>query len=94
MTRSTSLAVTSRDRTATTPWLFTPFKWLPDEPAMTLRISQPAISSASSTARRMSSTAASMLTTVPLRSPFDAAVPMPVTSTPPSVTSATTTPTL
>ncbi len=93
-TRSTSPDATSRLRTATTPWLLKPLMWLPAEPAITLRISPAAISSASSTALRIASTVFSMLTTTPLRSPRDAAVPIPTTSTPPSVTSATITPIL
>jgi len=52
------------------------------------------MSSASSTAFRIASTVASMLTTVPFLSPLDDAVPMPVISTPSSLTSATITPTL
>src|SRR5579884_2928838 len=94
ITRSTSAGPTSRFFTATTPWLLKPFTCAPAAPAMTLRISQPAMSSASSTALRMAATVASMLTTVPLRSPVDAAVPMPVISTPPVASSATTTPIL
>ena len=68
-TRSTSPAATSRLLTATTPWLLNPLMWLPAEPATTLRISHPAISSASSTALRMASTVASMLTTMPFCKP-------------------------
>src|SRR5262245_2530080 len=93
-TRSTSPCATSRLFTATTPWLLKPLMWLPAEPATTLRISQPAISSASSTALRMAATVASMLTTVPFFKPVEACVPMPVISIPWSPTSATTTPTL
>src|SRR5262245_21719044 len=93
-TRSTSPWATSRLFTATTPWLLKPLMWLPAEPATTLRISQPAISSASSTALSMAVTVASMLTTVPFLSPVEACVPMPVISMPCSPTSATTTPTL
>ena len=94
MTRSTSPGPTSRFFTATTPWLLKPFRWLPAAPAMTLRISQPAMSSASSTARRIDSTVASMLTTTPFLRPRDTAVPIPVISTPPSASSATMTPIL
>ena len=81
MTRSTSLAATSRLRTGTTPCRLMPLMWLPADPTTTLLISQPAMSSASSTALRMASTVASMLTTVPFLSPLDACVPMPVIST-------------
>src|SRR6266568_1842931 len=45
--------------------------------------------SASSIARRIEATVASMLTTTPLRSPFDGCVPMPMMSMPSSVTSPT-----
>src|SRR6188508_1677450 len=63
-------------------------------PAYTEWISQPAISSASSTARWIDCTVDSMLTTTPFLSPRDGCEPMPSTSMPPSAftspTSATT----
>ena len=52
-------------------------------------ISHPAMCSASSIARLIEATVASMLTTTPLRSPFDGCVPMPMMSMPSSVTSPT-----
>src|SRR5439155_24453866 len=52
-------------------------------------ISAPAISSASSTARRIEATVASMLITTPLRNPRDGCVPMPITSMPVGVISPT-----
>ena len=61
---------------------------------MTERISQPAISSASSVALRIASTVASMLTTTPLRSPLEVEEPMPTISVPCAVSSATIAPTL
>jgi hypothetical protein len=65
--------------------------WLPAMPAYTLRILQSAISSASSSARWIDSTVASMLTTTPFFRPFDSCWPRPITSWRPSaITSATT----
>ena len=85
MTRSMSWRVTSRflPAMAMTPRLLIPLMWPPAIPTKADRISTPAISSASSTARRMESTVASMLTTTPLRSPRDGLWPRPMTSTTP-----------
>ena len=52
-------------------------------PAYTDRISHPAISSASSSARLMDCTVCSILTTTPFRSPVDGLVPIPTISIPP-----------
>src|SRR3546814_2366260 len=54
--------------------------WLPEIDAYTERISQPAISSASSTARWIDCTVDSMSTTTPRLSPRDSCEPMPMTS--------------
>ena len=54
--------------------------WLPEIEAYTERISQPAISSASSTARWIDCTVDSMSTTTPRFSPRDSCEPMPITS--------------
>ena len=54
--------------------------WLPEIEAYTERISQPAISSASSTARWIDCTVDSMSTTTPRLSPRDSCEPMPITS--------------
>src|SRR5690606_8453503 len=54
--------------------------WLPEIEAYTLRTSQPAISSASSTARWIDCTVESMSTTTPRRKPRDSWLPMPITS--------------
>ena len=54
--------------------------WLPLIEAYTLRTSQPAISSASSTARWIDCTVESMSTTTPRRRPRDSCEPMPITS--------------
>ena len=80
--------------TATTPWLFTPRRWLPPIAVNTDSISTPAICSASATARLMPSTVASMLATTPFRRPRAACWPMPITSTPVGVSSAMTAHTL
>ncbi len=53
--------------------------WLPAMPVKASLIWQAAISSASSSARRIDCTVASMLTTTPLRSPCEAACPSPMT---------------
>ena len=60
------------------PRLLKPVMWPPAIPVYTDEISQPAMSSASSTAFLMDSTVASMLTTTPLRRPTDGWVPMPM----------------
>src|SRR6478672_13830863 len=62
------------------PGEFLQWMWLPEIDAYTLRTSQPAISSASSTARWIDCTVESMSTTTPLRSPRDSCEPMPITS--------------
>ena len=54
--------------------------WLPAMPANTERISQPAMSSASSTARWIDCTVDSMLTTTPFFRPREGCEPMPITS--------------
>src|SRR5579863_1120307 len=94
MTCSTSLCVTSLSRIATTPWELRLRTWLPAIPANTEWISQPAISSASSTARWIDCTVDSMLTTTPFFRPREGCDPMPSTSIEPSAptspTSATT----
>src|SRR5262245_60899972 len=59
-------------------------------PANTALISQPAISSASSTALRIESVVASMSTTTPRRSPRDGWDPIPITSIESPLRSATT----
>jgi hypothetical protein len=54
--------------------------WLPEMLAYTERISQPAISSASSIARCIDCTVDSMSTTTPRFMPRDSCEPMPITS--------------
>src|SRR5256884_1430219 len=94
ITCSTSPCVTSLSRTPTTPWEFRLRTWLPAMPANTEWISQPAMSSASSTARWMDCTVDSMLTTTPFFSPREGCEPRPSSSiepsSPTSPTSATT----
>ena len=77
--RPTSSGVISRffPATATTPRLLNPFTWGPQSARYTLSISMPAVSSASTTAFLIESTAASRFTTRPRRIPFDSATPMP-----------------
>src|SRR5450830_1425825 len=95
MTRATSVAVTSFSLIATMPLELELRIWLPAIPAYTLRILQSAISSASSSARWIDSTVASMLTTTPFFNPLDSDWPRPITSWRPSCnTSATTATTL
>src|SRR5581483_9497607 len=84
MTCSTSLCVTSLSRMATTPWELRLRTWLPAIPANTEWISQPAMSSASSTARWMDCTVDSMLTTTPFFRPREGWEPSPSTSIAPS----------
>src|SRR5690606_29114715 len=84
MTRSTSPAVTSLSRMATMPCELRLFTWLPAMPANPELISQPAISSASSTARWMDCTVDSMFTTTPFFSPREGCEPMPMISMEPS----------
>src|SRR6185312_1118578 len=94
ITCSTSPCVTSRSRIATTPWELRLRTWLPAMPANTEWISQPAMSSASSTARWIDCTVDSMLTTTPFFRPREGWEPRPSTSivpsTPTSPTRATT----
>ena len=84
ITCATSISVTSRSRIATTPCEFRLRTWLPAMPAYTEWISQPAISSASSTARWIDCTVDSMLTTTPFLRPRDGCEPRPITSIEPS----------
>src|SRR5215472_10090678 len=84
MTCSTSPCDTSLSRTPTTPWEFRLRTWLPAMPANTEWISQPAMSSASSTARWIDCTVDSMLTTTPFFSPRDGCEPTPSSSIEPS----------
>src|SRR5690606_27244530 len=85
---------TSRSRMPTMPCEFRLRTWLPAMPAYTAWISQPAISSASSTARWMDCTVDSMLTTTPRLRPREGCEPRPTISMLPSApispTSATT----
>src|SRR5450830_30517 len=91
ITRETSAALTSLSLIATMPLELKLRMWLPAIPVYTLRILQSAINSASSSARWIDSTVASMLTTTPFFRPFDSAWPRPMTSWRPSDnTSATT----
>src|SRR6201996_7716450 len=84
ITCSTSLCVTSLSRMATTPCELRLRTWLPAIPANTEWISQPAMSSASSTARWMDCTVDSMLTTTPFLRPREGCEPSPNTSIEPS----------
>src|SRR5690606_16511641 len=84
ITRSTSPGVTSLSRIATMPCELRLRTWLPAMPVYTLLISQPAISSASSTARWIDCTVDSMFTTTPRFSPRDGDEPKPITSILPS----------
>src|SRR5215472_17517003 len=84
MTCSTSPCDTSLSRTPTTPWELRLRTWLPAMPANTEWISQPAMSSASSTARWIDCTVDSMLTTTPFFSPRDGCEPTPSSSIEPS----------
>src|SRR5882672_7465910 len=84
--RRTSSRVISRflPATAITPRLLNPLMCGPDSARWTESISTPAISSASSIAFLIESTAASTLTTTPRLMPRDSATPMPTTSSVPS----------
>ena len=86
MARRTSSRVISRflPATATTPRLLNALTCAPDSPRWTESISTPAVSSASSIAFLIDSTAASRLTTTPRRMPRESARPMPMMSSPPS----------
>src|SRR5215831_825528 len=94
MTCSTSPWLTSLSRTPTTPWELRLRTWLPAMPANTEWISQPAMSSASSTARWIDCTVDSIFTTTPFFSPREGWEPRPSSSiepsSPTSPTSATT----
>src|SRR5512137_894101 len=90
ITRSTSLCVTSLSRIATMPCVFRLRTLLPAMPANTEWIWQPAISSASSTARWIDCTVESMLTTTPRFSPREGCEPTPTTSIVPSAVSSPT----
>ena len=84
--RRTSSRVISRflPATAITPRLLNPLMCGPDSARWTESISMPAISSASSIAFLIDSTAASRLTTTPRLMPRDSATPMPTMSRLPS----------
>ena len=84
--RRTSSRVISRllPATAITPRLLKPLMCGPATARCTRSISTPAVSSASSIAFLIDSTAASRLTTTPRRMPCDSATPMPTTSRLPS----------
>ena len=84
--RRTSSRVISRflPATATTPRLLNALTCAPERPRWTESISTPAVSSASSIAFLIDSTAASRLTTTPRRMPLDSARPSPMMSSPPS----------
>ncbi len=84
ITCCTSTSVTSRSRIATTPCEFRLRTWLPAMPANTEWISQPAMSSASSTARWIDCTVDSMFTTTPFFRPREGWEPSPTTSIAPS----------
>src|SRR5688572_14317569 len=86
MARRTSSRVISRflPATAMTPRLLKPLTCGPDRARCTASTSMPAISSASSIAFLIESTAPSRLTTTPRLMPRDSAAPMPTMSRPPS----------
>src|SRR5579864_5763410 len=90
--RRTSSRVISRflPATAITPRLLNPLMCGPDSARCTESISTPAISSASSIAFLIDSTAASRLTTTPRLMPRDSATPRPTMSSPWSSISPTT----
>src|SRR5580658_6136884 len=84
ITCSTSPWLTSLSRTPTTPCELRLRTWLPAMPANTEWISQPAMSSASSTARWIDCTVDSMLTTTPFFRPREGCEPNPNSSIEPS----------
>src|SRR5215472_2024173 len=84
ITCSTSPWLTSLSRTPTTPCELRLRTWLPAMPANTEWISQPAMSSASSTARWIDCTVDSMLTTTPFLRPREGCEPRPSSSIEPS----------
>ena len=88
--RSTSSALTSRSLIATMPVELKLRMWLPAMPTKAEAILQSAISSASSSARWIAPTVASMLTTTPFFSPRDSWLPMPSISSAPSARSSAT----
>src|SRR5258708_5764363 len=90
MARSTSSAPTSRSLTATMPVELKLRMWLPAMPTKAELILQSAISSASSRARWIAATVASIFTTTPFFRPLDSCEPMPSTSSPPSGASSAT----
>ena len=96
MARLTSSRVISRflPATATTPRLLNALTWAPDSPRCTESISTPAVSSASSIAFLIDSTASSRLTTRPRRMPRASARPIPMMSSPPSSSASPTTATI
>src|SRR5580765_864510 len=88
--RSTSSALTSRSLIATIPVELKLRMWLPAMPTNAELILQSAISSASSSARWIAATVASMFTTTPFFRPFDSWPPMPRISSEPSARSSAT----
>src|SRR5258706_2130533 len=90
MARSTSTTLTSRSLTATMPVELKLRMWLPAMPVKAEAILQSAISSASSSARWMADTVASIFTTTPFFSPRESWLPMPSTSRVPSGASSAT----
>src|SRR5579864_2113886 len=84
ITRSTSPCTTSLSLMATMPCELRLRTWLPAMPAYTEWISQPAMSSASSTARWIDCTVDSILTTTPFLSPREGWEPSPSSSIEPS----------
>ena len=84
--RRTSSRVISRflPATAITPRLLNPLMCGPDRARCTESISTPAISSASSIAFLIESTAVARFTTTPRRMPRDSATPSPTMSSPPA----------
>src|SRR5699024_8636592 len=83
-TRSISDSVTSLLRTATMPGELCERTCAPEMPQCTDWMRQPAMSSASSTARRIESVVDSIFTTMPFFMPFEGAVPRPMISSSPS----------
>src|SRR5918996_4575957 len=75
--RSTSSVLTSRSFTATMPVELKLRMWLPAIPTNAEAILQSAMSSASSSARWIAATVASMVTTTPFFRPLDSWLPMP-----------------
>ncbi|MNN74504.1 hypothetical protein D3C81_1907130 [compost metagenome] len=80
ITRATSVCVTSLSLMATIPLELKLRIWLPAMPVKTSAILQSAISSASSSARWIDCTVASILTTTPFFRPLDSDWPIPITS--------------